>query len=143
MHYRATFRETVRVAMMMSAEFSAFNQRSAWAQTIDASELPVFGVATPRETKVLDAQDVSTRSTQLIVVLKRLGGDDLEDVLDFDSEAVERIVLTALLADPQRMASLSDTEVTIDGSGAQRVGTLQMTFRIEGWPLEPDYGAGD
>ena len=138
MHYRAVYRSLVRAAMLASSEFGAFNARSAWAQKIDPEELPVFGVATPRETKDLDSQDNSTRSTQVIVVLKRLGGDDLEDVLDLDSEAVERIVLTALLTDPERMVTLTDTEVTIDGSGAQRVGTLQMTFRAEFWPLEPE-----
>ena len=138
MHYRAIYRSLVRAAMLASPEFGAFNARSAWAQKIDPEELPVFGVATPRETKDLEGHGTSTRSTHVIVVLKRLGGDDLEDVLDLDSEAVERIVLTAMLADPERMVALTDTEVTIDGSGAQRVGTLQMTFRAEFWPLEPE-----
>lgn len=138
MHYRAVYRSAVRAALLASPEFGAFNARSAWAQKIDPEELPVFGVATPRESKDLEGHGTSARSTQLIVVLKRLGGDDLEDVLDIDSEAVERIVLAALLTDPERMVTLTDTEVTIDGSGAQRVGTLQMTFRAEFWPLEPE-----
>lgn len=135
-HPRAEFRADVRTALLAEARFAAFTLLSAWAQNIDAELLPVMAVATPREGKSLTGHAEAQRVTSLVVVIKRAGGDDLEDVLDDDSDAAEIAVLAALDSANQE-AVLETTETRLDGDGSRRVGTLTMTFRVTTWTVDP------
>jgi hypothetical protein len=128
-HYRAAARDTAKTAMQLSSAFALFAMESAWAQKIDADLLPVFGVATPREDKRLTGLEESQRVFTLILVLKRLGDDDLEDVLDDDSLEAEVVLLGALAPSVEEVL-LQTTEVRIEGEGARRIGTLTMNFQI-------------
>lgn len=135
-HYRARYRDIVKAALSASARFGSFTTKSAWAQNISAEDLPVFGVATPHETKNRDSLDTSERDTTLHLVIKRLGLDGIEDLLDDDSQAAETLVLEALEAEGIQ-GDLTQTEIRLDGGGEQRAGALTMTFRISAHLLEP------
>lgn len=124
-HYRAEYRAAVKAAIAAEPRFRCFRAKSAWAQNIDPRELPVFGVATPREPCSREGGTTVHRVTTVLIALKRAGGDDVEDILDEDSIEIERVVLPVLLARAQIVA-LAMTETFVNGEGSQRVGTLLM-----------------
>ena len=129
-HYRATYRKTASDALVASSRFAGFTLLSAWAQRIDADTLPVMGVATPDEASTDAGLDLKQIDTTLIVAVSRSGGDDLEDLLDEDSSAVEDAVVAAV-STPETPCVLQHTTVKIEGQ--QRVGMLTMTFHILSW----------
>jgi hypothetical protein len=135
-HYRSAIRAGLRAALAADPTYGAVRQISAWSQNVDAASLPIIGVVTPKEIKDLDGLKTSERETTLLVVLKRIGGEDLEDQLDDDSAAIEIVALTAL-SGMDLGAELMATDLTLDGSGERRVGTLTMTFRLRQWLPEP------
>lgn len=104
-------------------------QLSAWAGNIPAEILPVLGVVTPQERAALDAFDIMERSTLLQIVVKRLGADDLEDVLDADADAIERCIVAAFAANQLRCLP-ENLIVTLNGEGEQRIGTVLVDFRV-------------
>jgi hypothetical protein len=136
MHYRNGYRAAVKAAVAADAAFANYTIISAWAQNIDADTLPAFGVATPHEAKTIETHDSSTRVTQLMVVLKVSGGDELEASLDDLSEDVERIVIPTV-EKPDVECVLRDTRIELDGGGANRVGSLTMDFAITNWFADP------
>jgi hypothetical protein len=136
MHYRSTYRGVVRMALAADPAFASFTMLSAWAQNIDEKTLPVLAVATPSETKDLPTIGESERDTQLVVVAKIKGANELEDDLDDLSDLIERATLTALDT-AKRKCELRNTTVQIDGGGESRVGTLTLTFSVQSWLIEP------
>lgn len=135
-HYRAEYRALVRQTLLASSRFSEFTTRSAWVQNISAEDLPILAVATPGETKERDSFTSSERETTLHLVIKRRGDESLEEILDDDSAAAEILLLDAFRG--QGIAGdLTQTQIQIDGTGEQRVGSLTMTFRIRAFFDEP------
>lgn len=133
-HYRTDLRTAARAAIAGSARFADFTQVKLWSKSIDYKTLPVFAVGTPNETCLRDGLDQTARTTRIIVAIKRLGGDELEDVLDEDSAEVERAVMAAF---PPGAVDLTETALAEDSSGEQRVGTLTMTFAAPTWQSDP------
>ena len=127
-HYRSQIRAAIKLAITVSPLFPGITLQSAWAQNVDAASLPVIGVATPRENKDQETLVSADRVVTAIVVLKRLGGDDLEDALDIDSIHVEAVALAAIRT-LGFGAQLDSTDIEIGGSAEQRVGSLTMAFR--------------
>lgn len=135
-HYRSNYRTIVRTAVTGSAAFTGVKVLSAWVQNISADDLPVLGVATPIERKERDSLDSSARETVLKVVLKRLGGDTIEDTLDADSQALETLIEAAFTS-ASVAAVLEETSIEVDGAGDRRVGSLVLTFRVSAFLAEP------
>lgn len=135
-HRRVRMRAAVRQSFAASSRFAALAEITLWQAKVDAETLPVYGVSTPTETKDHDAQNSAERVITVLVAIKRRGLDELEDVLDDDSDHVERMVLAAL-ATLGVDAELERTNVTIDGSADRRVGTLSMSFRAFTQTPEP------
>lgn len=128
-HYRSEYRKVVREALQVEPALGGYTYLSAWAQKIDPSQLPVFGVATPNEASSRQGGDTVHRITTLQIAARFRGGDDIEDDLDDLSLAIEAAVLTAL--DPvSHIAELSRTSASPDAGGEQRSGTLLMEFTI-------------
>jgi len=126
-HVVADLRTAVR-AVLTAALPDVTVARDHWIRT-DLSHLPRAGVATPRVR--IDRVDADTvdRAVDLVVVLKRTGGVDLEDLLDADSAVIEIAVL-AHLATVSDDYDLSETQTTLDASGERPVGELSMLFRV-------------
>lgn len=133
---RSAIRAAARTALQGASGLAEFTEMSAWAQAVDPSILPAWGLVTPRETRLRQANDTAQEDLVLAVVVKRLGGDDIEDVLDADSAVIESAIVPALRT-PERDCELSSTEIKLDGDGARRVGTLTMAFTVTYWVDDP------
>lgn len=123
---RGAIRAAVKAALAAHARFGDLRQVSAWSDTISAADLPSIAVATPSTQRRHIDFDTSEIGTSLEIVLKRLGGAELEDTLDADADALEVCVLSAIsgegLAPPEIRS-----ETRLDGSAAQAVGTVTVS----------------
>ena len=130
---RKAIRAAALAALTVAPRFAAMTQISAWAQSVDTESLPCFGVATPEEVKeTAEVSGLSRRDLTLVLSLRRLGGDDIEDALDDDAEAAEAAIIAALLGDNQ-ICDLRRTAVTVNGDGRARIGALTLTFMVTYW----------
>ena len=129
MSQRSAFRALARQALSADPRMGDLTQLSAWAGSIPAEILPVIGVVTPQERAAMDSMGVMERSTLLQVVVKRLGGDDLEDILDLDGDAIEKCIVAVFFNADFRCLPENIT-VTLNGEGEQRVGTILVDFRV-------------
>lgn len=130
-HPRTALRDAVKTALRGLPQLAGAAEQPAWAQSVDAKSLPGWTVATPRETTRRDSAGGALRATDVLVIYKAKGGADLDDVLDGMSELIEAAVepvLDVLVAGP---AGLAETQITMDGGGEQRVGTLIMRWSAE------------
>lgn len=128
-HYRSDCRATVRQALSTHSRFSEFTILRVWRGTVDDQTLPVIGVLTPNDRRERPARPNVTCITLLQVAIRRAGGDDIEDVLDQDSEAVEAAVTGAML-DMRQACFLENISLATNTDGRQNVGTLVMDFRV-------------
>jgi hypothetical protein len=129
--HRTALREAVRTAITNDAYFEYFTFFQAWAQSRDTDALPAFGLAIRRESSGLVDYKSHQRVMELRVYVKRTGGDDIEDVLDADSAAIESVVLPLLRADHTYLhVEVSQTEIDINGNGESRVGMIEVMFNV-------------
>jgi len=131
MNQRSTFRTLSRAAIAAAPRLAGFTQISAWAGNIDPDTIvfPVIGVVTPQERVLPETLEDFERSTLLQIVVKRLGADDLEDMLDDDADAIEPAICGAIMAAGFRCLP-EDLTIVLNGDGEQRLGTLMCNFRV-------------
>lgn len=135
-HYRSQLRAMTRLALTHCPYFADFTHISAWASSVDIDTLPVLAVMTPSDTKGDSARGSSERLVTLQLLIRRAGGEDIEDILDQDSAQLEAAVLDALRTYGWG-GDLQGTEISIDHSGERRVGSLDMKFQVTLWLPEP------
>ncbi|ABN78460.1 hypothetical protein [Cereibacter sphaeroides] len=126
---RIRFRQIARAALAADPRMGSFSQISAWEARPDAGRLPLLMVVTPVERAAQTTLSAFERATVLQVGVKRLGSDDLEDLLDADADAVEGAICRAF----QQAAIVclpEEVTVTLNTDGEQAVGTLISSFRI-------------
>lgn len=133
---RKAIRAAAKLALRNDPALAAFTEISAWVQSIDATTLPAWAVATPQERRDRQSDDHAQEDVTLAVIVKRLGDDDIEDQLDDDSAAVDAAICAAL-RDQFTQVELAQTETKLDGEGARRVGTLTMAFTVTYWVDDP------
>lgn len=126
-NHRTELRAFAHDAITRAAYFREFTGIKAWAQSVDSESLPMFGVSTPRENSSAVDSDSHQRQVELHVVLKRMGCEDIEDVLDADADALEALLLPRL-RQSYLHAELAQTEVTLSGEGRMLVGMIAVTF---------------
>lgn len=131
-HYRSQYRAAVRAAVAEYPDFSDVTVLRVWPGSVDVHTLPVLGVVTPNEPTSRDSYKSTTRRTLLQVVLRRAGGDEVEDRLDDDSAVIEALVNRALRS-AQLKCQLEDTSVVSHTQAEAIVGTLIMSFRLQSW----------
>lgn len=142
-HFRTECRTAVRDALQAHAHFAGCTVLRVWSGAIDHDTLPVFGVLTPQDRCEQDSMTSTARRTLLQVALRRAGHDEVEDVLDQDSEVIEALVI-ATLRRPDRACFLDETTVVTNTDGVRNVGTLVMSFRVTQWlppatlPITPE-----
>lgn len=135
-HYRGDIRASTRLALEHCAHFADCTMIWAWSSSIDTDAFPILAVMTPSETKGDAVRGSSERIITLQVMLRRLGGDDIEDIIDHDSAMLEAAVLASLRTHNWG-AELQATEVSIDQGGDKRVGSLDMKFQVTLWVPDP------
>lgn len=131
-HWRSEYRAVVRAAMAADPRLGDVTQLSAWSENIDMKALPVLGVVTPSERISIPNRGQTERGTLLQVVLKRRGGQDLEDILDEDAEAIVACVIAAL-GSQHHQCIPEEVSMPINGDGQSRVGTIVVNFRVTSW----------
>lgn len=132
MGYRSEYRAAARAALAAHPRTAEMEQMLAWASAVNAKRLPVLAVVTPQEQSEPSTHGSFERSTLLQVVVKRLGTDDIEDVLDDDAEAVELAVIAAIQTAAVQCL-LEGITTTVNSDGETRVGTLIANFRVTSW----------
>lgn len=128
-HYRTAYREAAAAAILTSPDFRGYARVSAWAQKVDPTQMPCFGVATPRETSARAGGGTVHRVTTVQIGARLAGGEDLEQMLDAISLAAEVAVLPAL--EPlSHIVELAQVSTSVDAGGERRIGTLIMDFSV-------------
>lgn len=133
---RKAFRAQAKQALVDDPYFVDFTPVSAWSQTLDADACPLFAVATPQEVQKRASQEHSECSLTLIAIIKILGGDAIEDDLDDASDAASEAI-TGAIEQTHIGCDLVAVSTKIDGSGANRVGTLELSFTVTYWVDDP------
>ena len=129
MSQRSAFRALARRALAADPRLGSLRQLSAWTEGINAKLLPVVGVVTPRERIKPETLEHFARSTLLQVVVKRQGGEDLEDLLDLDADAIEACLCPAFFAEGWSCLP-EDLSLSLNGEGDQRIGTVSAGFTL-------------
>ena len=125
-------RKSIRSAAASALQgLTGFTSFSAWQQTVDASSLPGWAVATPNSRH--NRQDnigTAEQTPMLMVVVKRTGKpEDIEDLLDDDADAIEPLIIAAIKT-YEIDCELVETAQRVDRSGAEPIGTLTLQFQI-------------
>ncbi|MDS9467347.1 hypothetical protein RGQ15_07135 [Paracoccus sp. MBLB3053] len=131
-HFRSEYRALVRAALRDHARFADFTILKVWPGSIDAATLPVLGVLTPQDRCEQETMTSTSRRTLLQVAARRAGHDEVEDVLDADSEIIEAVV-NAAIRGAGISCFLDETSVVSNTMGERHVGTLVMSFRLTLW----------
>lgn len=125
--HRKALRDAVRAALQLDAQLGAMNVRKTWSQNVDEKELPAWGVSTPSDpAELFDAEDLEYQ-TQVAVMLRRAGHDDLEDELDDDADRIVAAAMPALDAAAFLTTGI-DTKFDYAGEGSKRVGQVTVSF---------------
>ncbi|MER5173916.1 hypothetical protein [Thioclava kandeliae] len=127
---RSQFRRLAHAALASAPDLLGVTLVSAWAGNVSANDLPVIGVATPRERGRAGTLASFEREVLLQVVIKRLGGTEIEDQLDRDAEAIEAAVMGAFGG---QCVTLTPEEVTttLNGEGEAVIGTAVISFTAQ------------
>lgn len=131
-HYRIEYRNAARLALMGHPRFFEFTAPKVWVGAIDFQSLPIMGILTPQESSQRDSHSSTKRGTLLQVAVRRAGGEDIEDVLDDDSDIIEALVVDALQSRSVGCL-LEDTSLVTNTNAEMNVGTLVMNFRLQMW----------
>lgn len=129
-HYRTEIRRLAREALIAHPRFAGFTTPKVWPGTVDSETLPVMGVLTPQDSSRMETMVSTERKPLLQIAVRRRGGDDVEDMLDEDSELIEAIILAAIRGQ-NRFCFLRETSVVSNTDGARNIGTLVMTFEVK------------
>lgn len=136
MSWRSDYRTAARAALAAVPRFADMTILSAWAGTIDPETLPVMGIVTASDQMRPSSSGQFEHETLLQVIIKRQGGDDLEDTLDDDDAAIIQAVMGAIMTRATPCWPTSMTQ-NLNGDGRQRIGTLVRDFRITSWRPAP------
>lgn len=128
MSLRKTYRKAVRDAFDAAPEFAGYTFKRVWVRGVSSSELPAWTVMTPDEDVRSETMDQERRTSEVTVVLKRAGGDDLDDVLDDDAELIERVMAEALGALDILDAQPTRIRPEMTGEGGETIGQVAVSF---------------
>lgn len=138
MTHRAELRVIVREALRAQARFAAFTTCPGWSQAFDDEVLPAFGVSTLSEQSRAADKESLSRTIDLTVLIKRKGGDTIEDDLDDDAAAVEEVI-ASVVEDHSLYAELAETRIILAGDGARRMAALMLRFAVTLHTVNPSY----
>lgn len=117
----------------LAADLPALDWTKRYWQSIDRDALPCGVVWVPRVvTDEFDDSESVERVPEIRVLIKRAGGNDIEDVMEADSAVIEASVFAALESfAPSYSHALTETLLRIDGDGNTPVGELMMAFSAQ------------
>lgn len=136
-HPRVSIRADVKTALAGLAGIAADEVTTIYRKDIDIEQLPEIMVLTPREQVARVAVDQVDRTIDVMVIIRRKGGDDLDDNLDNESDDIEAAVLP-VLAGHGDDEELVEVTTQFDVTGSVRVGQLEMRFRLVRYTSEAE-----
>lgn len=136
-HPRVSIRADVKTALSGLAGIAADEVTTIYRKDIDIEQLPEIMVLTPREQVARVAVDQVDRTIDVMVIIRRKGGDDLDDNLDNESDDIEAAVLP-VLAGHGDDEELVEVTTQFDVTGSVRVGQLEMRFRLVRYTSEAE-----
>ena len=125
-HPRSTLRASVRAALETSPDLIGVRVYRSWAHAVGRDDVPALGVFTPRERAPGATGNQVDRATDIVVMYRAEGGNDLDDHLDDISAVIEPLVLGVLAG--FQLYGLDTTEIDINGDGEKLTGSLTLTF---------------
>ncbi|MEM1079224.1 MAG: hypothetical protein AAGI09_11900 [Pseudomonadota bacterium] len=128
MSLRKTYRKAVRDAFDAAPEFAGYAFKRVWVRGVSSSDLPAWTVLTPDEDISSTAKHLERRTSEVTVILKRAGGEDLDDVLDDDAELIERVMAEALGALDILDAQATRIRPEMTGEGGETIGQVAVSF---------------
>lgn len=126
---RPEVRHRARDAVLAHARFADFKVSSRWGRNRDETQLPAVDFFTPRFDQTVAGVSMRRDTIDLLALVRRVDGDDLEDLLDADADVLEAAVLGVLDSHFDE-AMLVSGENDVPGVGERRVGTMMLTFRL-------------
>lgn len=125
-HPRSLMRAAVRAALEASPDLVGVRVYRSWAHAVGRDDVPALGVFTPRERAQGSTGNQVDRATDIVVMYRAEGGNDLDDHLDDISAVIEPLVLGALAE--FQLFGLDTTDIDINGDGEKLTGSLTLTF---------------
>ncbi len=135
-HPRKKLRDDLRAALAAHADFAGWTQFKAWAHRPDESQLPAWGVFTPRETVAQSTGLAVNKTVDLVIALRIAGGEAIEDEMDAISATVEDQVIGYLQANAYPEFGLLSTDLPLSLPGAKRLGDIDMLFQVVRYTVE-------
>ena len=128
--HRTVLRGVVKAALSGDTRIGSFDFKPAWHRSVNIKTAPVYTVHIPVDRSELSSQTTREWQTQIDVIVKRVSGNNIEDLTELDVEAIERAVIPALLAlDDLITADTVGVDFEYSGEGASLV--AQMTVRFQ------------
>lgn len=135
---RKSLRAEALAALAAVPRFASWRALSAWQVFgLDDTALPAYGLATPDEAHEAESHSTVRNRCQLVLALKRTGGELIEDDLDDDADAAASAIQDAL-REASRSCDLTQTNTKIDASGIKRAGSVELTFSVIYWVDDPE-----
>lgn len=134
-HVVTDLRADLRAALALA--LPAVTWAKDWWRSVDRGALPRAVVVTPRVDVSRFDDETIDRLTHVHVILKRAGGEDLEDDLYQDAAAIEVAAIPVLSAASHDF-DLDSIEVEPDGDATDGVGVLRMVFSLRLLTLEAE-----
>jgi len=134
-HPRVEIRADVKAALATLSGINATEIQTIFRKEIDIDQLPEITVLTPRERVTRTAVDMVDRVVDVVVAVRRKGGDTLDDDLDNESDDIEAAVLPVLEAHGDDV-ELVEVTTQFGAKGATRVGQLELRFRLVRYTAE-------
>ena len=134
-HPRVVIRADVKTALAALVGIEPDQVQTVYRKEIDIDQLPEITVLTPREQVQRTAVGMVDRIIDVVVVVRRKGGDTLDDDLDNESDDIEAAVLPVLAGhgDEEEVVEVS---TQFDVKGSTRVGQLELRFRLVRYTAE-------
>lgn len=127
---RTGLRAAVRAALDALPRLAGVSDRGLLAPRPDISQLPERMVATVLERpEVAQAGGAVDRDIQLLVMVRR-AGEDAQDALDLDQDAIEPAVIAAL-EQGSTTCALIEARFDFDGEGVTPLAQLTLTFSVQ------------
>ncbi len=134
MHYRSEIRQAAISALSAVTYFAAATRLLSSAK-VGVETLPCWSVSTPSEDSMVQSTVLSEVRTNLVVAISLAGGaDDIEDMLDEKSAAIEMLILGAFAEGngPQNV-QLKRTEIKTGPEDKTITGSVMMLFEVTGY----------
>jgi hypothetical protein len=127
--HRKIIRDLAKAALLGDADLAAMTHSDNQLRDVSADRLPMWTLYTrSQRSSDLDKEELR-KDTELLILIRRAGGKDLQDVLDVDADKIEDLAFAALDASPAIFDVMpAQLAFEFSGDGSKRMGTAQISI---------------